>query len=114
MTQLKNRYNISRKETYGLSGTYVIYFVNCNWIYIGSTSNAYSRFCKHISSLQNNTHHCRLLQIHFNEYGYKALRFKVIEQNIYEKEDLIKSEKSLISFFDNSKGRMTYNTNRLV
>jgi len=48
--------------------------------YIGQTTNITSRLVEHKNSLKNNSHHNRLLQDDYNEFGKEAFTFEILRE----------------------------------
>lgn len=71
-----------------MKGVYKITDLKNGIFYIGSSTNIYFRWKRHLSQLKNNNH-CNLwLQKIYNRYGEKNLSFEVIEfcENMKERE----------------------------
>ena len=81
----KNEYNENIYKT----GIYKIYFIERpEYFYIGKAtsinkfncnSGFYSRWKRHLSDLKNNVHRNTFIQNLYKAYGYKSLRFEIIE-----------------------------------
>jgi len=66
-----------------------IYMISINnFNYIGqSIGSSLCRWSNHLRLLNNNKHHCKLLQSQFDFYGIESLSFKILKNKI-EKEEL--------------------------
>lgn len=67
-----------------ISGIYAIYFFNKNnsndiWLYIGSSTNIFTRLNDHLISLKNNRHFSQKLTMKFNDHNY-VMKYCIIEQ----------------------------------
>jgi hypothetical protein len=71
---------------------YLIINIINNKIYVGSTKNFKSRKSKHIYLLKNNKHPNFFLQNSWNKYGRENFIFKIIEENLKDKEILVKEQ----------------------
>lgn len=60
------------------NGIYIIRSLIDDRVYIGSATNFYKRFSRHLSALRNNHHHNIKLQNFFNKYGENTLSFELI------------------------------------
>lgn len=63
-----------------ICGVYKITCRNNNQFYIGSSIDIHDRWLHHLSDLRRNTHHSRLLQQSYNEFGEESLVFEVVHQ----------------------------------
>lgn len=81
-----------------LSGIYQIKSIsNPTRFYIGSAKNISKRWKIHLFDLQNNRHHSKKLQRHFNKYGEADLIFSVLLG--CDKEDLLKTEQYFLDSY---------------
>lgn len=70
----KNKQSLKKK-----SGVYAIVSNINGKLYIGSTSNFYSRFNQHLNLLKNRKHHSIYLQNSINKYGNAEFKFSIIQ-----------------------------------
>ena len=79
-------------------GIYQIKCLQNNKIYIGESSNLFSRIGRHCDNLENNRHDCFALQNDFNKYGKKAFVFLILKQGLSYQNDIIRKneERKLI------------------
>ena len=61
------------------SGIYKISALDYKYIYIGSASDLYKRFHRHLSQLVKDKHENKYLQNIFNKYGWFNFKFEVLE-----------------------------------
>ena len=61
------------------SGIYKISALDYKYVYIGSASDLYKRFHRHLSQLIKNKHENRYLQNIFNKHGWFNFKFELIE-----------------------------------
>ena len=83
---------------------YEIFNEENGWRYIGSTNDSHKRVTKHFWELQNNKHHCILLQKDYNKYTKDVFKFSVIDEVDEEYRDI--NEELYISIYDDK----LYNT----
>lgn len=79
-------------------------------VYVGSSTNCYSRFCEHRADLRKGVHVNRYLQNAWNKYGESAFAFSVIEPVLFV-EDLLTREQYWIDrlqSFDDKRGYNIY------
>lgn len=62
-----------------LSGVYLIRNVRTSDVYVGSSTNLTRRWATHQAKLRDNRHHCRPLQLAWNQYGHSAFEFVVAQ-----------------------------------
>ena len=77
---------------------YCIYNEKNNKIYIGSTTNIYSRIKNHLIKLNKNTHENEYLQNAYNKYGSKYFHFNILEY--CDKTNLIEREQYYIDLYN--------------
>ena len=77
-------------------------------VYVGSTSNTYSRWMDHKSALRRGNHHSYRLQEDWNTYGMESFNFKVIEDCVLEEERLNR-EQYWIDKLSSSSEELGYN-----
>lgn len=92
-----------------VSGIYLIKNIKNQKIYVGSSSSIFSRFRKHKSALNSNTHGSKELQKNWNLMGSHCFDLEIIEEmNNASLQDLKKREQYYLNWFK-SKGIYCYN-----
>jgi predicted GIY-YIG superfamily endonuclease len=82
-----------------LSGVYLIFCIQNEKVYIGSSINIRKRFYSHKKLLKKNKHHNNYLQNCYNKYGENSLQYLVIE--LTEKEKLREREQFWFNSVEN-------------
>lgn len=90
------------------AGVYMIKCVSSNMAYIGQSTDIQTRVSTHLRELQRGKHNLDLMQNHFDRFGLKAFRFRVLER--CSRSRLIERESYYIHKYA-FKGRGVYNQN---
>jgi group I intron endonuclease len=80
-----------------MQGIYNIHCAQEQRAYIGSSIDIHRRWSEHVRKLNNQTHHCKELQLAWDAYGDGSFEFNVLEKT----NDLVQREQHWLNIYSN-------------